>query len=153
MVRFPRLIVTAALLLAALTGCSTAASQVEPSAPSGGATTKSHDSASPAADASAVVTIKYDVAGTGTSPSISYTTYSSGQGEVLTDTTLPWTKTIATQQGGAGDPGLFTLVAVGNADSPTISCTITVNNEVKDSQTAAGAGTAATCKWLSPAAK
>ncbi|WP_350224765.1 MmpS family transport accessory protein [Leifsonia sp. fls2-241-R2A-40a] len=152
-VRLPRLVATATLLLAVLTGCSTAPSQVGPSVSTDGATTEAGESASPASDPSVVVTIKYDVTGTGASPSITYTTYSSGQGEVLSDLALPWTKTIATQQGGVGDPGLFTVVAVSSADSPSISCTITVNNEVKDSRTATGAGASVTCKWQSPAAK
>lgn len=99
------------------------------------------------AAASQPVEIVYDVTGTATSSSITYSTYTDGgsKSESADGQALPWTKTITVKKGGTFDYNGFTLTATSGADGGDVDCKITVGGKVVSEQKASGPYAIASC--------
>lgn len=90
------------------------------------------------------VSVAYEVSGTSTSASITYSTYANGNSgtEQTTGQTLPFTKTVTGTKGWSG----YTLTASnGYDDSGAISCKITVADKVVSEQTSTGSFATVSC--------
>jgi hypothetical protein len=101
-------------------------------------------SASAAADVD--VPIIYQVTGDGTA-TINYSTYSNGTSgsESATGQTLPFEKDVTAKTGGSFSFNSFTLSAIGDADTTTVTCTITANGKVVSTQTSTGPFSSVSC--------
>jgi hypothetical protein len=92
-----------------------------------------------------VHTVVYSVAGSGTATTITYDTLQSGSGQngeaQDTNVPLPWSKTIHA----SGLITAYTVSATVGSDGGTVTCTITVDGKVVNTNTANGAFATATC--------
>jgi predicted membrane protein len=91
-------------------------------------------------EASQPVEVVYDVTGTSTDTTITYSTYSDGGSgsEQASNQALPWTKSITVKKGGTFDFSSFTLSAMAGQDGGDVSCKITVGGKVVSEQKASG---------------
>jgi Mycobacterium membrane protein len=91
-------------------------------------------------------TVVYSVEGTGTA-SISHMTVQGGSvvQESASGTILPFSKTLTITGSGGAASAVLTLIAAGNQDTATLSCTITRDGEVVAEQTSAGPFATVTC--------
>lgn len=132
--------ITGLLLLLTLTGCAWSGSEFVPQSTS--------PEAIPPVPAPGESTIVYLVEGTGTA-AVNYMTVQAGTvvQESISGTTLPFTKSMTVTRGGGSAHAALTLVAVGNDNTDTISCTITEDGTVVAEQTATGPFAAVTCTF------
>ncbi|RFA18241.1 hypothetical protein B7R25_14385 [Subtercola boreus] len=102
--------------------------------------------ATASAEANIDVPIVYAVTGDGTAQ-INYSTYSNGTSgsESANGQTLPFEKDVIAKTGGTFNYSSFNLSAIGDANTTTITCTITVNGKVVSTQTGSGAYANASC--------
>lgn len=90
------------------------------------------------------VSVVYEISGTSTNASITYSTYANGNSstEQTTGQTLPFTKTVTGTKGWSG----YTLTASNSYDdSGAISCKITVADKVVSEQTSTGSFATVSC--------
>ena len=90
--------------------------------------------------------VVYSVTGAGTA-TISYTTVQNGDvgSESATAADLPFSKALTVTDGGLVSYTAMTLVAVGNENTTTITCTIAQDDIVISEQTSTGAFAAVSC--------
>ncbi len=90
-------------------------------------------------------TINYSVTGSGTANDITYDTLQEGNGQngeaQVTNVALPWSKTIQA----SGLVTAFTLSATVGSGGGSVTCTITEDGKVVNTNTATGAFATATC--------
>ncbi|NQX12278.1 DUF308 domain-containing protein [Microbacteriaceae bacterium VKM Ac-2855] len=142
------IIVSVASVAAVATGVGEAIASAS-SAPLPEATTPAESAPTESAPAQSSNTVKlqYEVTGDGAASNITYSTFASGSSgtEQANDAGLPFTKELDLERGGAFDYSIFSLVALGSADTTTISCKITYDGVVLSEQTSTGAYSAVTC--------
>ncbi|MFF1573196.1 DUF4190 domain-containing protein [Leifsonia sp. NPDC058292] len=99
------------------------------------------------AQASQPVEVVYDVTGTSTDTSITYSTYTNGGSgsETASNQPLPWTKSITVKKGGTFDFSSFSVTATAGQDGGDVACKITVGGKVVSEQTASGEFAFVTC--------
>ena len=110
------------------------------------ATSVSSAIATASAEANVEVPVVYSVTGDGTA-SISYSTFSSGSSgsESANGQALPFEKDVVAKTGGSFNYSSFTLSALGDATTTTLTCTISVNGTVVSTQTSTGAYASTIC--------
>jgi hypothetical protein len=86
------------------------------------------------------VDVVYDVTGTSTDTSITYSTYSNGASgsETASNQPLPWTKSITVKKGGTFDFNSFSVTATTGQDGGDVACKITVAGKVVSEQASSG---------------
>lgn len=89
------------------------------------------------------VSVVYEVDGTSTDSTITYSTYSNGTSgsEQASNQSLPFTKTVTGTKGWSG----YTLTGSNGNENTSISCKITVDGKVVSQQTSTGAYSTVTC--------
>ncbi|HLP22587.1 MAG TPA: MmpS family transport accessory protein [Microbacteriaceae bacterium] len=110
------------------------------------------DSAVSEASASAAAAmpkeIVYEVTGDGGSADITYSSMTGGNwgSENANGSPLPFSKTLTPEAGDAWSTfSSFSLMAIGTADTTTLTCTITVDGKVVSTKTSTGAYTSVLC--------
>jgi hypothetical protein len=92
--------------------------------------------------ANTTVTISYDATGTAKNATVTYSTFSDGgSADGQLDTTLPWHKDV--RANGLGRGGVLSVTA--GADGGTVTCKVTVDGAVRQTESASGAFATATC--------
>lgn len=93
------------------------------------------------------VEVVYDVTGTSTDATVTYSTFNDGQSklEQASNQALPWTKSITVKKGGVFDYSSFTLTGSNGQDGGDVACKITVGGKVVSEQQASGAYATVTC--------
>lgn len=121
-------------------------SAAESAQPSSGSQ-PSADSTPAAPAAAGDVTIVYEITGTIPNATVTYSTLDNGtvQSATASGQALPWTKTLTTKNDGLLDVNVFSVSAVGGAESGDIACKITVNGKVVSEQSASGQVAVASC--------
>ncbi|CAN5376685.1 hypothetical protein BH09ACT6_BH09ACT6_18310 [soil metagenome] len=102
--------------------------------------------ATASAEANQDVAVVYQASGDGKA-SIFYSTFSNGRSgtESATGTILPWEKDLTVKAGGQFDFNSFNLTVTGDADTTSVTCTISVAGKVISTQTGNGAYSTASC--------
>ncbi|PPF86256.1 hypothetical protein C5B96_04900 [Subtercola sp. Z020] len=102
--------------------------------------------ATASAEANVEVPVVYSVTGDGTA-SITYSTFTTGTSgsESANGQTLPFEKDVVAKTGGSFDYNSFSVSAIGDENTTSLTCTITVNGKVVSTQTGTGAYATALC--------
>jgi hypothetical protein len=103
------------------------------------------------AAAAAPVDVVYELTGTSTDATVTYSTWSDGKAgtEQATGQALPWTKTFTVTKGGDFDFKAFTLTGTNGQTGTDIGCKITVGGKVVSQQTSTGAYASVLCNTSS----
>lgn len=103
------------------------------------------------AAAAAPVDVVYELTGTSTDATVTYSTWSDGKSgtEQATGQTLPWSKTFTVTKGGDFDFKAFTLTGTNGQTGTDIGCKITIGGKVVSQQTSTGAYASVMCNTSS----
>lgn len=141
------IVLSIVLAIAYTVAFASAVSSAAKSAVASAQPSSASDSTPAAPAAGGEVTIVYEVTGTISNATITYSTLDNGnvQSATASGQALPWTKTLTAKKEGLFDVNVFSVSAVGGMESGDIGCKITVDGKVVSEQTATGQVAAASC--------